>query len=346
VSQVDSFLLTEYALINTWVTLSCSVLSEYSGGITLFADFVGPQCKMEKANELGFSDFQYDLAISFAGEDRNEAKYFAVRLDSSGYSVFYDEYETDRLWGSDLPVDLAQVYSEQARFCLIIVSRFYVNKMWPNHERQHALSRLMKKGNNYILPLKLDDSEIPGLPDTVGFLSLETHSLDEVYGILLSKLGAPSVRKITAHGISQRDQLAVQNILQACYRRALYTRMDSEINLEAMYRSLRTVMGVVQAQVAIIDNPALQQLGLHIIQGLDSLERYQGRYRNASISYHIPDVDRRIMDNIKIDIIKNLLELRRRTGIIMQLPINLGNYHFFSPEDADSPPDLNWQITV
>ncbi len=35
---------------------------------------------------------KYDLAISFAGEQRQLAEFFARRLDASGYSIFYDEY--------------------------------------------------------------------------------------------------------------------------------------------------------------------------------------------------------------------------------------------------------------
>jgi len=35
---------------------------------------------------------------------------------------FYDEYELDRLWGSDLSVKLGEIYGGMARFCLMIVS--------------------------------------------------------------------------------------------------------------------------------------------------------------------------------------------------------------------------------
>jgi len=37
--------------------------------------------------------FKYDLAVSFAGEQRRLAEMFARRLDAAGYAVFYDEYQ-------------------------------------------------------------------------------------------------------------------------------------------------------------------------------------------------------------------------------------------------------------
>ena len=42
---------------------------------------------------------KYDVALSFAGEDRLHAKELARLLKSGGYRVFYDDYEKPRLWG-------------------------------------------------------------------------------------------------------------------------------------------------------------------------------------------------------------------------------------------------------
>ena len=115
---------------------------------------------------------KYDLAISFAGEQRDLATEFAERLDSSGYSIFYDAFEQAELWGCDLTPSFAEVYENEARFCLVIVSEEYVEKAWTNLERQHALTRLMKRGGDYILCLRTDDTALPGLPGTVGYISL------------------------------------------------------------------------------------------------------------------------------------------------------------------------------
>lgn len=42
---------------------------------------------------------EFDVALSFAGEDRQHAKKLADLLNACGYTVFYDEYEQADLWG-------------------------------------------------------------------------------------------------------------------------------------------------------------------------------------------------------------------------------------------------------
>ena len=77
---------------------------------------------------------KYDLAISFAGEQRELARALAERLDASGYSIFFDEFHEAELWGRDLTVALADVYATEARWCLVLVSRDYLRKPWTNLE--------------------------------------------------------------------------------------------------------------------------------------------------------------------------------------------------------------------
>lgn len=112
--------------------------------------------------------YLYDLAISFAGEQRHLALSISSRLDASGYSIFYDGFEAAQLWGSELPVKLGEIYEKQARFCLILASHEYVNKMWTNVERRFAISRAISVNTDYVLPIKIDDSTLPGLPPTIG----------------------------------------------------------------------------------------------------------------------------------------------------------------------------------
>src|SRR6478752_550993 len=128
---------------------------------------------------------KYDLAISFAGEQREIARGFAERLDASGYSIFFDEFHQAELWGRDLTVALGDVYEHDARWCLVLVSREYVQKAWTNIERQNALSRFMHQRSGYLLCLRLDDAELPGLPRVIGYLDFRTTGEESVYGLLL-----------------------------------------------------------------------------------------------------------------------------------------------------------------
>jgi hypothetical protein len=114
----------------------------------------------------------------------------AERLLADGYRVFYDKYEQANLVGKDLYAHLSEVYRKKGRFCVMIVSEHYARKLWTNHERKSAQARAFEENQEYILPLRMDDAELPGLLPTVGFLDLRRMAMDEVYNILKKKLDA------------------------------------------------------------------------------------------------------------------------------------------------------------
>ena len=43
--------------------------------------------------------YDYDVAISYAGEDRHIAEAIANTLRRGGVKVFYDAYEKHKMWG-------------------------------------------------------------------------------------------------------------------------------------------------------------------------------------------------------------------------------------------------------
>ena len=131
---------------------------------------------------------KYDVALSFAGEDRKYVKELADLLKTNGYSCFYDENELADLWGKNLYDYLSSVYKDRARYCVMFLSKYYERKLWTNHERQLAQARAFQENREYILPVRLDDTEIPGIPPTVGYLDLRSMTIEEVYEALVMKL--------------------------------------------------------------------------------------------------------------------------------------------------------------
>ncbi|HMF36865.1 MAG TPA: hypothetical protein VKF17_09510, partial [Isosphaeraceae bacterium] len=45
--------------------------------------------------------YEYDVALSFAGEERRYAETLAEILRAAGLSVFYDKHHEVTLWGKD-----------------------------------------------------------------------------------------------------------------------------------------------------------------------------------------------------------------------------------------------------
>ncbi|MBU1621139.1 MAG: TIR domain-containing protein [Gammaproteobacteria bacterium] len=112
----------------------------------------------------------YEVALSFAGEDRAYVKRVANALREMKLRVFYDEYENVTLWGKDLYVHLDEIYSKHAKYCVAFLSEHYKRKLWTNHERESAQARAFEERSEYILPVKLDETEIPGVRKTVGYI--------------------------------------------------------------------------------------------------------------------------------------------------------------------------------
>jgi DNA repair exonuclease SbcCD ATPase subunit len=132
--------------------------------------------------------FEYDICLSFAGEDRAYVEMVAHLLKAEGVRVFYDLDETANLWGKELTEHLDHIYREASRFCVLFVSEAYAAKEWTRLERQSALSRAMREEGEYILPARFDDAELPGLRPTLAYIDLREYAPVTFVRFLLEKV--------------------------------------------------------------------------------------------------------------------------------------------------------------
>ena len=130
----------------------------------------------------------YDIAISFAGEDRAVALGIASELISEGVTVFYDEFEKSDLWGKNLYEHLISIYKDNSKYCLMLLSESYSKKLWTSHERKAAQARAFRENKEYILPLKLDNTEVPGTLETTGYLDYRSETDKTVAKLIIKKL--------------------------------------------------------------------------------------------------------------------------------------------------------------
>lgn len=132
--------------------------------------------KEMKAALIDDKKYKYDIALSFAGEDRAYVEKVAKYLTDKGIRVFYDTYEQVELWGKDLYTHLADVYQNKAQYCIIFISKFYKEKLWTSHEMRAAFARAFSSSSEYILPARFDDTEIIGINYTLGYIDLRVTS--------------------------------------------------------------------------------------------------------------------------------------------------------------------------
>lgn len=124
--------------------------------------------------------FEFDAAISFAAEDRSTAKELSRRLTAKNIKVYLDEYTSSEPWGRSVLDHLVNLYARKARYCVLLISRHYPLGAWTDKERDELQERALRDAHKYILPLRLDDTDVPGLT--------EEQTLESIADLLEEKL--------------------------------------------------------------------------------------------------------------------------------------------------------------
>lgn len=148
---------------------------------------------------------RYDVALSFAGEQREYVEHVARCLRRQGLSVFYDKDEAVELWGKNLTEHLLWVYRDGSRRTVVFISKEYAQKAWTRLERRAAQERAFRERTEYILPVRFDDTPVPELFETVAYLDARTISPQRLCTRILQKLGAVPARRIKRGAAGDRQ---------------------------------------------------------------------------------------------------------------------------------------------
>lgn len=136
-------------------------------------------------------EHRFHVFLSFAGEQRDYVKGVADCLMARGYRVFYDAYQRTRMWGGHMTEHFDLALREESRRCVPFISRQYREKDWTRWEWRIALSRALEE-EGFLLPARFDDTQMPGLPDSVYFMDLRQLTPGEFAAELEAKLGPVS----------------------------------------------------------------------------------------------------------------------------------------------------------
>jgi len=177
------------------------------------------------------SKIEYDIALSFAGEDREYVDTVAYLLKKNDINVFYDKYEETELWGKDLYEHLSDVYKNKAKYTIIFISEYYAKKLWTNHERKSAQARAFNERHEYILPARFDDTEIVGIHETIGYIDLRYKNPNEFVSLIIQKLN-------TGTSLSQSNKKIRTYICTYCRTESTHgTRICLGCQAEIVYGS-------------------------------------------------------------------------------------------------------------
>jgi hypothetical protein len=148
--------------------------------------------ELESQDNLGRIEkkqvFEYDIAISFAGEDREIAKDLAKLLRAKGVRVFYDEFFRHELWGKKLTEYFQNIYGSKTKFVISLISRHYPIKDWTDFEFSIMRKEAKSRQTEFILPVKIDNTKILGIHEDIGYLDYKKEGIDGIVDCLVKKL--------------------------------------------------------------------------------------------------------------------------------------------------------------
>jgi hypothetical protein len=138
--------------------------------------------------------YKYDVVFSFAGAQRSYVEKVKEALKQYDVSVFYDNDNSVDLWGRNLYRFLDMLYSQEARYCVMFISKEYKKRPWTIHESQSAQERMFHQYDadgfqEYILPVRFDDSQISGIRSTTGCMDARELTPEELAHCIACKLG-------------------------------------------------------------------------------------------------------------------------------------------------------------
>lgn len=150
--------------------------------------------------ECGFTstnnNYVFDVAISFAGENRKLAEKITFFLKILDYEVFYDELYEANYIGSSWSKEFERIFTTDSKYVICLLDNFHKNKIWPTFERECFAEKVPLK---QLIPVFLDDTKFVGIPqDLIGIkFKYEQEEINEkVEDLIFREIILKIVKKI------------------------------------------------------------------------------------------------------------------------------------------------------
>jgi hypothetical protein len=149
-------------------------------------------CGFRELNE----DFEFEVAISFAGENRELAKFIMETLMHLDVPVFYDELFESNYLGKAWSTQFREIFGERSKLVVSLLDKHHLAKLWPTFEREIFAPRIQSES---VIPIFLDDTKFPGVPQDIIGIKFEfdasdpewrKEATDEIIMKLIDKLSA------------------------------------------------------------------------------------------------------------------------------------------------------------
>ena len=199
---------------------------------------------------------RWDVALSFAGAQRDYVEQVARALKARCVRCFYDADEQVRLWGTHLAEELPRIYARESAAVVVFVSADYAGQDWTRLECRAAFSRAVREAGVYVLPARFDDSELDGLLPDVVAVDLRRYTPSEFADLVAAKLADLRGSSVPPTGSAGRGPAEGVRVRDAELRRLgvhaaiSVPGMPDEVPPKYVLRDVDTAEHGVRAKVA------------------------------------------------------------------------------------------------
>lgn len=133
---------------------------------------------------------EYDIAVSFAAEQRAYVAETVAQAKSLGLRVFYDRDMAFEWWGRNFITEQRKVFARGALFFVPFLSTEYLARPVPRDEFSHAMIKATEQGDHYILPVLIGKVVVPSelLSPHIGYLRADEHSPAQLAAMMWVKV--------------------------------------------------------------------------------------------------------------------------------------------------------------
>jgi len=154
--------------------------------------------------------YEYDIAVSFAGENREYVEQVVRALQNYGVNVFYDKDKEVEMIGEDLFEYFADIFTNKSKYIAIFISEYYNKKIWTKHEFGSMKGRILNAKKDIFL-IKFDNTNLLGIPETMYYVDANKKTPIEIADMLVEKTG---INRETNRNNRWFGRWEVQSILQ------------------------------------------------------------------------------------------------------------------------------------
>lgn len=140
---------------------------------------------------MNYENYEYDVAFSYASEQRKDVRKVVDCLKDKNINCFYDKDNTVELWGKHLFSTFNQIFFKKSKYCVIFLSKEYKEKMWCNHEFTSVLNRTLSentKNKSYLLPILCDHTTFDDIMPDVAYIKMIDYSPEQLADMIYSKI--------------------------------------------------------------------------------------------------------------------------------------------------------------